>query len=79
MLERKERRSNRMKEFLKTMRDRFVGEIVEDFEISDDFPNFVVTFESGKTMEIEFDDNNCEGGYCCATARIENISIGLEG
>lgn len=76
----RQRRTTEMKQFLASIK-RFVGEKITDFQLLDwdeGGPALIVKFESGNTMRFEFDMNDCEGGYCCATAKVNGTSLRFE-
>lgn len=54
----------------------FVGQTVTAFSVEDEV--VVVHFGDNNSLTFEFDMNDCEGGYCAATARVQGTSLRFE-
>ncbi len=59
----------------------FVGRTVTGFrlkESEDGDPQLIVEFGEHNSLSVAFDTNNCEGGFCAATARVQGTSLRFE-
>ena len=71
------RRKAAAQEFLEQLNARFKGKEFAGLKLAEDSlePVIRVGFTDGSYLPIEFELNDCEGGFCVATMTIGEVSL----